>query len=224
MRRHLMKTSGKKLPAWFTEHIICWYSPVRQGCTNESLMSDPTLVDLSGKGNDAEIKNFLTSTDAQGNYFGACSDGSIQFASSSWAECKTSFALTDFTIIMDRDLSMSSINTPSRISAGKSKNPSSYEFIFEQIGNGSAVYSFGSGTNVAIKRARNISVMTPTTYNGTAIHRGNNIGAEDSIVTINNIRPEDTNNKAQIRLYSFFIFDASLTNEQVQWVKDNLTN
>lgn len=43
------------------DSLVCWYDIKRQGCTNESMKSNPVLKDLSGNGHDATCYNFAWS-------------------------------------------------------------------------------------------------------------------------------------------------------------------
>lgn len=58
MRRHLMKSIKEDIPDWLSQSLLCWYSPIRQGCTNENMAENPILRDLSGNGFDLECQSF----------------------------------------------------------------------------------------------------------------------------------------------------------------------
>lgn len=212
MRRHLMKASGEKLPAWFREHIICWYSPKRQRATNESLAADPRLIDLSGKGHHGNII-IDTSID---NSVDCNPDGSIQFMNSSYVSCVKGSSINDFTIIADRELSVQSIGRYPCV-AGMCGSGGAGLFQFEQYGT-NGVSSFGEATNVVIDRSKKISFMTPTRYNETTILKGTNV--YQPILEIN--RSGTSSTIAAVRLYNFFLFDITLADEQIDWVKTNL--
>lgn len=223
MRRHLMKASGEKLPAWFKEHIVCWYSPKRQRATNESLMADPTLVDLSGKGNDATIYKVRNASTKPFNEVCYCqADGSLQFTVQSFAICNTRFKLADSTVIADRDLSQPiNINSYPCVAA-KSAQIGKGAFVMEEYGS-NEIASFGCSQYTAIERSRNVSVLSTGSYNGKLITAGNteNDSVSD-VLYINAIRMGRADTIGVLRLYSFLLFDVTLTDEQIQWVKDNL--
>lgn len=214
--------SGPNLPAWFREHIVCWYSPKRQGCTDASLTADPTLIDLSGKGNDAEIHNLKTVT-TEGLKYGCNTDGSILFAASTYAQCKTRFILTDFTIIADRDLSQITLADNYRTVAGKSHAPQKGAFVFEGY-TSNGIASFGHTNQYQVPRSRGVSVMTPLYYNGKPIVRGAEGDTESDVLVINAARASTANreNGGQVRLYSFLLFDKTLSQDQIDYVKNNL--
>lgn len=222
-RRHTMKGIGKintsQLPDWFNEHVVCWYSPVLQGCTNESLTADPTLYDLSGKGCDAEIVGFKGAVSDSARTFGVQDDGSLWFISTSYAQCKKTFALTDFTIICDRD-TIHSTNAHCVV-AGKCDSNTNGAFRFEYY-KGGIVTSYKSDTKVTHPYTRTISIMTPTEYNGVSITRGTSEDNTAYILTINAVRPGGGLTVANIRLWSFILFDITLTPEQIEWVKTNI--
>lgn len=49
------------IPKAIKDAMVLWYDPKRQGATNESMASDPTLIDLSGNGHHATCYNFAWS-------------------------------------------------------------------------------------------------------------------------------------------------------------------
>lgn len=214
--------SGPQLPAWFREHIVCWYSPRRQGCTDSSLTADPTLIDLSGKGNDAEICNYNAGTDTYGNKFGCLPDGGLRFSSSGYAQCKTRFALSDFTIIMDRDMSNPTYPSPNPCVAGKTRHAQGTgAFVFEATKE-NMVASFAAPTyHLPISSSRATVFMTPTNYNGSTIKRGTYADTSSDILVIGMVRPS-SDTWAQVRLYSFLLFDKTLSQDQIDYVKNNL--
>lgn len=46
------------IPHAIRSALVCWYSPRRQGCTNEDMAENPVLRDLSGNGVHLMCKNF----------------------------------------------------------------------------------------------------------------------------------------------------------------------
>lgn len=73
-RRNLLKMGGGSCEAYVRKHLVCWYSPQMQGATNESLASDPRLLDLSGNGRDLQLKGFDWTTSSV-----ITSSGGLQF-------------------------------------------------------------------------------------------------------------------------------------------------
>lgn len=217
MRRHMMKASGEKLPAWFKEHIVCWYSPVRQGCTNEDMAANPVLKDLSGKGYDATCYNFGWTTRS-----GIDANGCLQFdGEKDYAVCDKDFVLTDFTIIMQRAFENIDVNWPCTVAKYL---PSQRSMAFEvKAPDKGAVflYSFGKSSYPKANTKFDISTMTPTNYCGQSIERGSVV---DSTATKLCIATSYVSSNAYmwVRLGAFLLFDVTLTDEQIQWVKTNL--
>lgn len=215
MRRHLMKAGGNALPDWFRQHIVCWYDPRRQGCTNESMAADPTLKDLSGKGRDATCTNFgWTASSGVGN------DGALVFSNGSEA-CNISpenIVFTDFTVIIDRKetdnpgtykytfIKQTSISSSGRATIGIPAFMSSYDF-----------YSFSYGqihTNYAVP-TDGVEYMTSTKYMEHPLTKGPWSDTPNGIMRLGS---------RTMQLRRFFLFDAVLTDEQIEYVINNLTD
>lgn len=219
-RRNLLKMGGRRmtLPEWFKEHIVCWYSPRRQGATNESLAADPRLRDLSGNGRHMTLTGFAW-TEASG----IDADGALVFGSSRQGDIAPNLALTDFTVIVDRN----SPTTSAVWSYIFIKKPSSFAngtatICIPAPGASDDFYSF-SATQTHHGYGQPLDGtewMTATKYKGTGIAHGLYKGSlKDSADGVFAICPKTT-----MRLRSFLLFDVSLTEEQIQWTIDNLIN
>ena len=207
-RRNLLKMGGGKrvnLPQWFREHIVCWYSPRRQGATNESLAADPRLRDLSGNGRHMTLTGFAW-TEASG----IDADGALVFGSYRQGDIAPNLALTDFTVIVDRN----SPTTSATYSYLFLKKPSSFANGAATIGIPAlgALGDYYSFSSSQIHLDYGIPVngtewMTATKYKGTGIAHGLYKGSlKDSADGTFAINPKTT-----MRLHSLIIFDVSLT-------------
>ena len=126
--------------------------------------------------------------------------------------------LTDYTVIAKRKWIKTEYDTFATFSS-KTSTTTNGEFIFERFNqNGNPqVYSFGAVT--AIKTfAENITYQTPTSYNGKVIGKGNLLG--DGKLTLFGLR--GAGQCSNIALYSFILFDRTLTDEEIEWVKKNM--
>ena len=205
---------GKKggIPSAIRRSMVLWYDIARQGCTNESMAENPILKDLSGNGHDATCYNFAW-TEESGissvNYPNALvADGVDDYA---YVEGMP--ILTDYTVIAKRTIFEGSAGAIAAKNAeiGLGIN---VEFIFEGgtkfISN---TYSFGTANNVSITN-EDISWQTKSSYNGTKIDYGKINGG--TILDIFGYR------YATAALYSLLLFDRTLSQEEIEWVKENL--
>lgn len=221
MRRHLMKAAGKKLPAWFKEHIVCWYSPKRQGCTNESLAADPTLADLSGNGMDLELVGFKY-TEASG----INTDGALRFNGDCYGKTVRFDSPASFTYIAKRQF----VITNSEGNVFCSQSSASWHGWTGEVANnnGTRECFLGGSSYIDIAPYFNsgldVSWLTPTKYKGNTIIDAVKYATNKAPLTIGTIRVNDSiDRKFRGVLYDFFYFDTELTEEQVEWVKENLT-
>lgn len=86
------------IESFIRKHLICHYSPIKQGATNEGLAADPRLVDLSGNGYDLSLKGFKYTATS-----GIAEDGSLLFSGVAEEGAETFEnvpALNDFTAIV----------------------------------------------------------------------------------------------------------------------------
>lgn len=58
VENNLINYQNKKISESIRESLVAWYSPQRQGATNEKLSENPVLFDLSGNGHDMTCHNF----------------------------------------------------------------------------------------------------------------------------------------------------------------------
>ena len=126
--------------------------------------------------------------------------------------------LTDYTVIAKRKwLSTEIPNNHINLAC---KGITKGAFIFERLEKSSNVditYSFGH-INVIDTQANDITYQTSTSYNGINIKKGENIDVDDLILCSR----YTTSGFAQIALYSFLLFDRTLTTAEIEWVKKNM--
>ena len=130
--------------------------------------------------------------------------------------------LDDFTIIAKRNYISGQTYSPI---ASKFKNSSEDKdgaFVFEikfnsEINAINCIKSFGELSG-AYKVPSEISYMTPKSYNGAPINRGSE--TDGDALTLFRLRLNDIYMAAA--LYSFILFDRTLTTEEIEWVKRNL--
>lgn len=126
--------------------------------------------------------------------------------------------LTDYTVIAKRKwLSTEIPNNHINLAC---KGITQGAFIFERLEKSSNVditYSFGH-INGIDTQANDITYQTSTSYNGINIKKGENIDVDDLILCSR----YTTSGFAQIALYSFLLFDRTLTTAEIEWVKQNM--
>lgn len=126
--------------------------------------------------------------------------------------------LTDYTVITKRIL----LDNPNRVAiATKFRGDDTingafaFEFI-DAVGNKKAI-NFGSYTDIVFE-LNDISWQTKKSYNGSPINKSNLNDTE--LLNLFTVRPNDAHTKAV--LYSFFLFNRTLTANEIEWVKTNL--
>lgn len=83
---------------------------------------------------------------------------------------------------------------------------------------GPNVYPFGQINEITIN-TDDIGYMTPTSYCGQPIQSGNQVDHDHLALFCG---ADDGNEKQSVALYSFILFDRTLTKDEVDWVKTNL--
>ena len=127
--------------------------------------------------------------------------------------------LTDYTVIAKREWIKTEYNDYAAL-AGKSKTSSGGAFIFERnsANNGKQhTYSFGVSTNIDIIDSKD-TYQTSNTYNGSSIYKGTFI--DDDCLSLFSDRAGS--HLSQVALYSFLLFDRTLTTAEIEWVKKNM--
>lgn len=86
------------------------------------------------------------------------------------------------------------------------------------IEKGPNVYPFGQTNEITIN-TDDIGYMTPTSYCGQPIQSGNQVDHDHLALFCG---ADNGNEKQSVALYSFILFDRTLTNDEIDWVKTNL--
>lgn len=220
-RCNLLKMGGSVMPQWFREHIICWYDPVRQGATNESLKAEPRLIDLSGKGFDATLHNFGYTAQS-----GIDANGDLQFDGvNDYAVCNKDFVLADFTVMTQRSCENTSGSYPcvaAKYISGR--QTLAFESIAPDNNTRQSAWSFGRDNTININKSFSVSYMTPTSYNGQRIYRGSLTDSTTTKLCLGKAYPSQYNAAMKICLRAFLLFDGILTDAQIQWVRERVLN
>lgn len=166
------------------------------------------LKDYSGNERDIELFNFGW-TDESGYKNGAIiSDGVDDYG-----QCIKDFALpNDYTVVAMREL----LNAgPSGI-INKTRATGEGAFIFEY--GGSQSYSYGDNYS-GLTTPKLFSYQTKASYNGTVLTPGTGADTTDDKLLIFRLR-DGTSNYTSAALYSFGIFNRTLTEEELALVED----
>ena len=126
--------------------------------------------------------------------------------------------LTDYTVIAKRKL-LSELDGTYRTFSAKGTTSYQGAFILERQTNTNKyeIYSFGQGSTPT-EIPTDITYMTSNSYNGNPIAKGD--GIDEDIVHI--FSRDDQHQCISAVLYSFILFNRTLTEEEINWVKDNL--
>ena len=131
-----------------------------------------------------------------------------------YALCSTLPTLDDFTIVAKRK-----ILNDSFCFASASDVANKGAFVLESdYSTQFMVNSFGADNSTS-RAVDDIIYMTPTSYNGTAITRGTN--NEGNNLNLFRVRNGDSRYMKGV-LYSFILFNRTLTTKEINWVKENL--
>lgn len=233
---NLQATNHKDSRSKILKNLVCWYSPIKQGCTNSLLSNEPVLRDLSGNGRDMELKNFSFNQQS-----GIASDGSLRFDGiDDWCKCRGQFAIQDFTLFINLKNANRLQDGKYRTITGKSAGINSGAFIVcceftNEHGTQDefAITIYRATTCVLGKRelfqTDGTVVVTPSRFANLnydseciSLTRGDKPDTPDDILVIGRIRPSDAFDYAQMNLFDYILFDRTLTDKEIQWVYDNM--
>lgn len=219
------------MPEAIRQSMVLWYDLRRQGATNQSMAADPRLLDLSGNGHHATCQGFAW-TEASGvnmtDYPHALvSDGVDDYALTD--DIPAFSRETGFTVMAMRENTDPEDTNPAY---GIGKSTSSYSdaaFLFDNNPyreGGSRITVFGSGVPVNIdewKTCKFIALTPEKALAGDTSVAINAANAEDSIrpmcLFITN---KNTQYYRKSALYSLLLFDRSLSDDEIAWVRANL--
>ena len=126
--------------------------------------------------------------------------------------------LDDYTVIAKRKI-LSELDGTYRAFAVKGETAFQGAFVFERqtMGKKYEISNFGRYNTIS-EIPTDITYMTPNSYNGTPITKGDGID-EDSVNIFSRFV---TDQFISAVLYSFILFNRTLTNDEIEWVKTNL--
>ena len=215
-----------RIPPAILSALVCWYSPRRQGCTNEGMRTDPVLRDLSGNGLDMECLNF-----AWNEASGVDSDGNLSYDGiDDFSVARGIPALSDFSVISSIDMRG---DRQKFVLLSTLTDLTSREFegncVVETATCDAQVISYGQVTMpVPAVRNRNgkaIIHTTPTyaTQGDTKSEypRGTLAPAPSTLVFA--LVP-GWNVYAKSILHSFILFNRTLSDSEADWVIRNITD
>ena len=211
-------------PAAIRRSAVLWYDIAKQGATNETMAENPVLKDLSGHGHDATCYNFGW-TEESGisteNYPGALvSDGVDDYGYVEGLPLLTKER--GFTVMAARKQLSEGINQGF---ATKAETASSWagSFVLEGIEGGGGAHmnrSFDKATYVFYFEPSDFIYLTSNSYCGNALS-----GIGDAVDNDRMALFTLSLNRSffgRYALYSFILFDRDLTDEEIEWVKNNL--
>lgn len=213
------------LPSIF-DSLVLWYDIAKQGATNETMAANPVLKDLSGHGHDATCYNFgwteesgISTTDYPG---ALVSDGVDDYAVVEGLPILTPDS--GYTIIGKRERIVDDVErlVTALFSKGRDLNSTNDTGVVVEIsrrGINNRCISFDSPANVEFS-SQNIIYQTSTKYNATELTKGNNADHSD-ILVINKVS-QSASNSLKSAIYSLLLFNRDLTDEEIEWVKNNL--
>ena len=200
--------------------MVVWYDIKRQGATNESMSQNPILKDLSGHGHDATCYNFAW-TENSGISSTSYPNALVADGVDDYVRVYGIPILTDYTVIAKRKRLDADLAIRGALASKMDGVTNDGAFLFELIQADTGimqVVSFGK-FNTIQRVDTDISYMTKNSYNGTTIGTGTLPDTE--FLNLFKVR-NSTGGCAQAALYSFILFDRTLTDEEIEWVKKNL--
>lgn len=128
--------------------------------------------------------------------------------------------LTDYTVIAKRKWLADNISTNNNACiAVKGSGGIEHAFILERLGNSGNYmeYNFNAYNNITLY-ADEITYCTKHSYNGQSIIAGTSVDTDD----LRLYSLASGSDKAKAALYSFLLFDRTLTTAEIEWVKQNM--
>lgn len=212
------------MPPAIRSSLVCWYSPKRQGCTNENMAQTPVLRDLSGRGLHMTCHNFAWTTQS-----GIAEDGSLIFdgvddVCDIYSDVIVPHLASDFTVV----IRYMTFVSPGRFTVfSNAPAPFQGAFIFdldEDNIRDAQVYIYGSRNFVQETPANEwvTKYLTPRDYNGQETLTRSD-AKSTSMLALGAIRRDDQSNRFLNGLVSScLVFNRTLTPEEIEWVKLNM--
>lgn len=216
-----------RIPSAILSALVCWYSPRRQGCTNEGMRADTVLRDLSGNGLDMECLNF-----AWNEASGVNSDGNLSYDGIDDISVARGIpALSDFSVISSID--MRHTNTMKFVLLSTSTDLTDKEFerecVVETATCDAQAISYGQVTRgvpaVGNNNGKTIIHTTPTyaTQGDTKSEYPRGTLAPGPSTLLFALVP-GWGVYAKSVLHSFILFNRTLSDSEADWVIRNITD
>lgn len=215
-----------RIPPAILSALVCWYSPRRQGCTNEGMRANPVLRDLSGNGLDMECLNF-----AWNEASGVDSDGNLSYDGiDDFSVARGIPALSDFSVISsiymrgDRQKFVL-LSTLTDLTSNKFED----NCVVETATCDAQVISYGGVTRPvpAVRNDKRKAIIhtTPTyaTQGDTKSEYPRGTLAPGPSTLVFALVP-GWNVYAKSILHSFILFNRTLSDSEADWVIRNITD
>lgn len=136
-----------------------------------------------------------------------------------YALCNNLPILTDYTVICRREF------TKEAVSSKRDVVNNSGAFVSEGLfGSGGCCYSYGTNNAVTVDSKDSVTYMTPTSYNGQPITRGNWVDNDFLLLGAAFLRNDIAAGFMQGAIYYFALYDKSLAPEEIEEEKVKLEN
>ena len=212
-----MGKKGGGMEAAIRRSMVLWYDIARQGCTNESMAANPVLKDLSGNGHDATCYNFAW-TEESGissvNYPNALVFDGV--------DDKTS----NMTIPENKGTFICKIKQLEKDSFSIFSTENDFVYSFAIRGGNILCWPDVTSTSVLLNlKEEDIAVVRYDNENIPRV-RLNTLDKYTDTLDNENYRVDPKiyrfGYSLSFALYSLLLFDRTLTDEEIDWVKENL--
>ena len=208
------------MPEAIRQSMVLWYDLRRQGATNQSMAADPRLLDLSGNGHHATCQGFAW-TEASGVNMTDHPHALVADGVDDKAVMYSGFPiLADYTVIAKRDpqYNMMISNRTAIDTDADGAFQIERAWSNQELGTNVACWSFGH-LNDLVRSTDSIIWQTRENYCGTPITAGT-AEAHDTLTLFTFAPYANTTYKAIF--YSLLLFDRSLSDDEIAWVRANL--
>lgn len=207
--------------SFLKDNIVLWYDIKRQGATNESMSQNPILKDLSGHGHDATCYNFAW-TENSGISSTSYPNALVSDGVDDYAYVEGLPLLTDCTAFIMRDLIDFKRDSITVVKGRIGSSVNGYSIMVDRIDLevSMAGYSFLTSSVYSDSWLKDkLIIGSPTFIN----EWENNLDRiNDAFDLLHLLGEPYSQYYAQAALYSFILFNRTLTTKEINWVKENL--
>lgn len=208
------------LPESLRSNLVLWYDLSLQGATNQSMAADPRLLDLSGNGHHATCQGFAW-TETSGVNMKDYPHALVADGVGGKAVMYSGFPiLADYTVIAKRDPQYNIMI--SNRNAGDTDEDGAFQVervsSRSEVSTSTVCWNFGY-KNDLVRSTDSIIWQTRENYCGTPITAGT-AEAQD-VLALFTFAPSAKATYKGI-FYSLLIFDRSLSDDEIAWVKENM--